>query len=233
MPDPGFKRPAHRDVLAVLNALDPPFLARAKCYFGGGTRIVLELGEYRESRDIDFLCADKDGYRMLRESVRETSLAPVARRAMRLAREVRSDQYGIRTFIARKGVNLKFEIIREARIGLEAMSVPALPVACLDRTHCFAEKFLANVDRGLDASTLSRDVVDLSFMIEGWEGASAKAGLSVAKEAYGDSVNRALGAVTRKMRDDRAYRRKCIEGLAISDTKILSAGLKSLARMAA
>ena len=232
MREPTFKRPAHKEVLAVLNDLDGPFLARAKCYFGGGTRIVLELGEYRESRDIDFLCADKDGYRLLRESVREASLAPVARKAVQLARDVRSDQYGIRTFIARQGVNLKFEIIREARIGLNPGPVPALPVACLDRTHCFAEKFLANVDRGLDASTLSRDIVDLAFMIEGWDGSDLQAGLAIAREAYGESVDRLLGAVTRRMRDDRAYRRRCIEGLSISDTKILSAGLKSLDRIA-
>lgn len=232
MREPAFKRPAHKEVLAVLGELDRSFLARVKCYFGGGTRIVLELGEYRESRDIDFLCADREGYRLLRESIRETSLEPVARKAMKLAREVRSDQYGIRTFVARPGVNLKFEIIREARIGLACASVPMLPVACLDRKHCFAEKFLANVDRGLDASTLCRDLVDLSFMIEGWDGADAKAGLSVAKEAYGDSVDRLLGAVTRKMHDDRAYRRKCIEGLAVTDTKVLSAGLKALGRMA-
>jgi nucleotidyltransferase AbiEii toxin of type IV toxin-antitoxin system len=232
MPEPHFKRPAHNEVLAVLNELDRSFLARVKCYFGGGTRIVLELGEYRESRDIHFLCADKDGYRLLRESIRETSLEPIARKTVKLAREVRCDQYGIRTFVARHAVNLKFEIIREARIALSGASVATLPVACLDRKHCFAEKFLANVDRGLDASTLSRDVVDLAFMIEGWDGADAQAGLSVAKEAYGASVERLLDAVTRKMHDDRAYRRKCIEGLAVSDSKTLSAGLKSLGRIA-
>src|SRR5690348_8824101 len=150
MPEAAFRRPAHREVIAVLRALDRSFLARAKCYFGGGTRIAMELGEYRESRDIDFLCADKDGYRLLRESVGETTLAPLAARAVKLAREVRSDQYGIRTFIARKEASLKFEIIREARIGLAATEVPLLPVACLDRVHSFAEKFLANTDRGLD-----------------------------------------------------------------------------------
>jgi len=230
MPEP-FRRPAHRVVAGVLRALDSSFLARAKCYFGGGTRIVLELGEYRESRDIAFLCADKDGYRLLRESIRETSLAPLAARAVDLAREVRSDQYGIRTFIARDGTSLKFEIIREARIALEAAQVRALPVPCLDRVHCFAEKFLANADRGLDGSTLSRDIVDLAFMTEGWTAADAVAGLSIAQEAYGESVGRQLAAVMRKMQDDRPYRNKCVEGLAISDTKILGSGIKSLGRL--
>ncbi|MEX2524403.1 MAG: nucleotidyl transferase AbiEii/AbiGii toxin family protein [Gammaproteobacteria bacterium] len=51
-----FKRPVHRQVLAILSRLDSAFLSEARCFFGGGTRIALELGEYRESRDMDFLC---------------------------------------------------------------------------------------------------------------------------------------------------------------------------------
>jgi hypothetical protein len=231
MREAAFKRPAHREVVAVLRSLDRSFLSRAKCYFGGGTRVVLELGEYRESRDIDFLCSDQGGYRLLRESIGETSLVPLASPSLKLAREVRSDQYGVRTFIDRDGRGMKFEIIREARIDLEAADVPALPVPCLDRTHCFAEKFLANADRGLDASTLSRDIVDLAFMTEGWSGIDSQAGLSIAMQAYGGSVKRQLASVTRKMHDDRAYRNKCVEGLAITDTKVLSAGLKSLGRI--
>jgi hypothetical protein len=231
MAEPVFKRPLHHEVLAVLRALDRSFLERAKCYFGGGTRIVLELGEYRESKDIDFLCADPEGYRLIRERVRETSLAPLAGSAVKLAREVRSDQYGIRTFIARHGLILKFEIIREARIALDGADVRGLPVPCLSRTHCFAEKFMANADRGMDASTLSRDIIDLAFMVEGWAAADAGAGLSLAKQAYGDSVPRALKAVTKKMLD-RAYRKKCVDGLAISETKTMSAGLKRLAGLA-
>jgi hypothetical protein len=232
MGERAFKRAAHHEVLAVLRALDRAFLDRAKCYFGGGTRIVLELGEYRESRDIDFLCSDQLGYRLLRERVKETSLSPIADRSIRLAREVRADQYGIRTFIARGEANLKFEVIREGRIPLEGSDVRGLPVACLSRAHCFAEKFLANADRGLDASTLSRDIVDLAFMVEGWSGADAEAGLTLAKRAYGESVARALAAVTRKMREDRAYRRKCVDGLSVSPTKALGPGLKRLAGMA-
>ncbi|WP_322543705.1 nucleotidyl transferase AbiEii/AbiGii toxin family protein [Pantoea eucrina] len=28
-------------------------------FFGGGTRIALEINEYRESIDVDFLCPDR------------------------------------------------------------------------------------------------------------------------------------------------------------------------------
>ncbi len=213
----------------MLSKLDRAYLARAQCYFGGGTRIVLELGEYRESKDIDFLCSSRDGYRLLRESVSESSLGPIVASVISLAREVRADQYGIRTFLESKTVKLKFEIIREARIELEAEEIAPLPVACLSRKHCFAEKFLANADRGTDGSTLSRDIVDLAYMIEGWPRADAKAGLAIAEAAYGDSVRRSLAAVIRRMRDDKAYRNRCVEGLGLTDSKVMSAGLRELA----
>lgn len=222
-------RPTHRQVLAVLSGLEPAFLAEAQCYFGGGTRIVLELGEYRESRDMDFLCANQNGYRLLRETVSEKSLGRISASKLTLARDVRADQYGIRTFVEAGEFKLKFEIIREARIRLEGETTADIPVACLTHRCCFAEKFLANADRGQDASTLSRDIVDLAFMIRGWSKEDANAGLAIAKTAYGKAVERSLTVVTDKIRKDKVYRNRCIEGLAITDTKTLSAGLKALA----
>lgn len=44
-------------VMEALRALDAAALTRAECYFGGGTRIALALGEYRESADVDFVGA--------------------------------------------------------------------------------------------------------------------------------------------------------------------------------
>ena len=58
-----FKRAHHNRILQVLQAFDPSVLSEAKCYFGGGTAIVLQLEEYRESVDIDFLCSDIEAYR--------------------------------------------------------------------------------------------------------------------------------------------------------------------------
>ena len=119
-----------------------------------------------------------------------------------------------------------------ARDLREAGRIAGLPVACLTRRHCFAEKFLANADRGLDASTLSRDIVDLAFMIEGWSKADADTGLAIARSAYGDAVHRSLAAVTAKMREDRTYRNRCIEGLAIAQPKVMTAGIRALSALA-
>lgn len=230
MSKPNIKRPAHRAVLAMLSRLDQSFLDQCRCYFGGGTSVVLELGEYRESHDIYFLCADREGYRLLRETVTETSLGAVARQGILLAREVRIDQYGIRTWLGAPNAKLKFEIVREARIDLSSRRLAGIPVSCLDRPTSFAEKFLANADRGLDASTLSRDAIDLAFMMAGWPQADAVAGIRVARDAYGTDIDRKLVSVTQKLREDKRYRLKCIEGLAVSDAKTLTAGLELLAR---
>jgi hypothetical protein len=230
MPERRFRRPAHGAVVALLRRFDRAFLDRCGCLFGGGTRIVLELGEYRESRDVDFLCASREGYRLLRESVAERSLGSLATRALPLAREVRADQYGIRTWLDADGLLVKFEILREARIGLSGSVVAGVPVTCLDPAHAFAEKFLANADRGLDASTLSRDVVDLAFMIEGWPATAVARGFAVAQEAYGAEVGRKLTAATARLREDKSWRRRVIDGLAIEDTKTLASGLARLAQ---
>ena len=226
-----FIRPGHHLVLSVLQSLDSGFLEAAGCFFAGGTRIVLELGEYRESRDVDFLCADSAGYRRIRETVREHSLGSIQSSDLQLARQVRADQYGVRTVVQHNQSTLKFEIIREGRIALDGEPVAGLPVTCLSHRCCFAEKFMANADRGLDMSTLSRDIVDLAFMIQGWSAEDAQAGLALAMTAYGKTVPDALSAVIEKMKQDRAYRSRCISGLAITEPETFSRGLRALAKL--
>lgn len=223
-----FRYPAHEQVVAILASLDSKFLSDAGCFFAGGTRIVLELGEYRQSKDVDFLCADKVGYRRLRETVSASSLGQICASDVKLAREIRADQYGIRTILQQQDTRLKFEIVREARIGIAGTSVPGIPVTCLDRAHCVAEKFLANADRGLDASTLSRDLVDLAFMIRAWSKADLDAGLQIATEAYGTTIGASLAASLQKVKDDRAYRSRCVEGLGIDNVPEMNAGLRAL-----
>jgi len=64
-----FRRQHHNDILRVLRGLNGSLLLDAECYFGGGTAIVLNLDEYRESVDINFLCASQEGYRKLRQAL--------------------------------------------------------------------------------------------------------------------------------------------------------------------
>jgi hypothetical protein len=42
-----FNRPEHQAVALALRAMAHDFLSRCQCWFGGGTEIVLELGEVK------------------------------------------------------------------------------------------------------------------------------------------------------------------------------------------
>ena len=69
-----FNRPNHQNIVRFLEKLDAELLEQAGCFFGGGTAIVLATNEYRESVDVDFLCASEDGYRQIRELVSDGHL---------------------------------------------------------------------------------------------------------------------------------------------------------------
>ena len=144
MPDqdgtaPKFRRPWHRLVGQVLESLNGELLARARCWFGGGTRVAMELGEFRESVAVDFLCADRVGYRVLRSTVTQSLLGDMASRALDLMRDIRADMYGIRTFLRVDGQPVKFEIIFEGRIPLTGEARSSFPVEVLSRVQHLAE----------------------------------------------------------------------------------------------
>lgn len=228
MPEP--LRDRHRVVYHVLGMLDAGYLADVECYFGGGTRIVLELEEYRESIDIDFLCASRAGYRVLRSGVTQGSLGEVFKRPVRLLREVRADMYGIRCFLDIDGQPVKFEIVAEGRIPLSGDALEAIPVAVLDRKSSIAEKLLANADRGRDQSTYSRDIIDLAFMAVAWPKQDWIDGFELADMAYGAAVRRELNACLDVI-EEGSWRRRCIEALSVSNARRLSAGVRALRKL--
>ena len=214
--------------MQTLAALDADFLAHAKCYFGGGTRIALALAEYRESADIDLLCADRAGYRALRSTITGKSLGRIARVPMALAREVVADRYGIRTFVQVGEEKIKFEIVSEGRIGITGGVEPGFPIPVLTPVSCFAEKFLANADRWNDESFLGRDVIDLAFMAAAWNPADAATGLAQAREAYGKAVDDALKKAVQAMSERKDYLKRCTKSLGVVDTRTMARGLRTL-----
>jgi Nucleotidyl transferase AbiEii toxin, Type IV TA system len=228
-----FKRPHHRAVAAILRALNADFLAHASCYFGGGTRLALSFGEYRESRDIDFLCSSRAGYRLLRAEVTDSSLGQILRRKLPLARDVRADRDGIRTFFAIDDMRIKFEILLEARIDLAGAVDRDLTVPVLTMEHAIAEKLLANTDRGLDESTLARDLIDLAFVAVHVDRNTLRAGLVIAEQAYGPAVRKHLALTLDRFQKHRARAKTSTEALAIDDTTVLRKGLRLLKGIAA
>ena len=227
---PDLCRSWHRLIWRVLESLNRGLLASTKCYFGGGTRIALELGEFRESVDVDFLCSDRDGYRTLRNTIRHNSLGEIFSDGFELMREVRADLYGIRTFLKVNERPVKFEIISEGRISLTGAAVAPFPVKVLDRRSCIAEKLLAHADRGRDESTHSRDLVDLAFMAGSWPDEHARAAMVAAESAYGAAVRRELAAGLARF-EDETHRGSCLESLRITDTQTLERGLVALGRL--
>lgn len=209
--------------------MDPGFLAHAACFFGGGTQLAMALGEYRESRDIDFLCSSRAGVRALREEVTNHSLGALLREdtGLELVRDVRTDRDGIRTFFTVDAVRLKFEIVFEGRIDLAGEIDRALGVPVLSREHAVAEKLLANADRGLDESTLARDLIDLAFAAAHFGKPVFATGFSIAEHAYGSAVRRYLHASLTAFRN-RSRAAECIKSLAVSDTATLRKGLRAL-----
>ena len=227
---PNFTRPWHRLVWQVLESLNRDLLARARCWFGGGTRVAMELGEFRESVDVDFLCEDREGYRILRGAVTQSSLGDIFSGKFDLMRNVRADMYGIRTFLRVDGQPVKFEVVFEGRIPLAGETRSPFPVEVLGHPSCFAEKLLANADRGRDPSTNARDVIDLAFMAANWSEDDQRIGTATAQCAYGDVVRRELDAVVSSL-NDADYRRRCLDALSVSDTGTFARGLRALERI--
>lgn len=186
-----FSRPHHQRILKLLSSLDAALLRQSECYFGGGTAIVMLLGEYRESLDIDFLCSSVEGYRAIRNVVFDKGLSGLFKESVKELREVRSDQYGIRSVLEVDGIAVTFEIVREGRIDLAEGDKMNLPVQTLSRVDLFAEKILANADRFNDEAVASRDLIDLAMMSEFWNGIPQEA-WDKAKKAYGESAVQAF-----------------------------------------
>ncbi len=211
--------------------MDAGFLERSECWFGGGTLLAMTLGEYRESRDIDFLCSSRDGFRSLRETVTSRSLGKIFRQSVELAREVRADRDGIRTFLKVSDVPIKFEIILEARIDLEGAVDETLGVPTLRRECVIAEEFLANADRGLDESTLSRDLVDLAFVAVHIGRPQLETGMAIAEQAYGTAIRKSLRSSLDGFKSNRSRANAHIGSLGVDDTQTLRKGLRLLGKL--
>ncbi len=157
----------HNKVLAILQSVRAEFFSSCQTYFGGGTLLALDYGEYRLSRDIDFLCPNGSDYSRLRRAIYEQGYSAIFAEvtAFTLIQEPRTDQYGVRFPILINGQTIKFEIISEGRISFESPSFPEWsPVACLSVSDRIAEKLLANSDRWADASTDAKDLIDLAIL---------------------------------------------------------------------
>lgn len=220
-----FERSHHQRIAHVLAALDGELLRAHACWFGGGTCIALRWGEYRESVDMDFLVSDAEGYRALRLLLTGpqglNALVRAQAQPLITPRDLRADQYGIRTFVQMDGQLIKLEIVREARIALAAPgpedmlcgihTLTALDLAC--------SKLLANADRHADDGAFSRDVIDLAMM--SLRLPSLRAAIAKAEVAYGESIRRDLAWAIDRLQTREGWLERCMSAMAIHMPKAL------------
>ncbi|WP_374029955.1 nucleotidyl transferase AbiEii/AbiGii toxin family protein [Bdellovibrio bacteriovorus] len=212
-----FKREHHKRIASILQALNADLLDQHQCLFGGGTAIVLARDEYRESVDIDFLVSDSSGYRDLRQLLVSKGIAAIARPGMQIVsmREVRADQYGVRTMLQADDIEIKFEIVFESRIELETSGKNSkiCGVSTLTSLDMATTKLLANSDRWSDSSVYSRDVIDLAMVgLPKDELALAK---SKAAEVYGESIQRDLEKAIDFLAMRKGRLEQCMDALKI------------------
>jgi hypothetical protein len=214
-----FEREHHRRIARVLEALDADALRAQGCYFGGGTAMALRFGEYRESVDIDFLVSRLDGYRHLRQALTGPGgLAAITRAgaALHPARELRADQYGLRTLLRVDEVLIKFEIVLEGRITLAEPGAgdQLCGVATLTPLDMATSKLLALSDRWRDDAVFSRDLIDLALMAP--PRALLAAALDKARAAYGASIDADLARAIADLRERPQRLDACMAALRMT-----------------
>ena len=220
-----FERPHHQKIALVLHALNGPVLQAHHCLFGGGTAMALRYGEYRESVDIDFLVSDLGSYRSLRHALTgPQGMAAITHpdaQPLQQAREMRADQYGIRTTLRVQEQPIKFEIVLEGRITLDAPapSDTLCGIATLTPLDMATSKLLANSDRCMDDGVFSRDLIDLAMMAVPLP--LLRQAVAKAEQAYGPSILRDLDKAIRRMQERQTWLDRCMQAMAIDVPKAL------------
>lgn len=219
-----FERSRHRHVAGVLSALNAPLLAEHACYFGGGTAIALRYGEYRESVDIDFLVSRLEGYRALRQLLTGPgALQAIAKpnAVLKTLREVRADQYGIRTVVRADESAIKFEIVLEGRIALETPNTAdaICGVATLTPLDMATSKLLANSDRWADDGVFSRDLIDLAMMQSGKK--LLRQAIDKSQKAYGNSITTDLAKARDRLMTRPGRLERCMQMMQMTVPKAL------------
>jgi Nucleotidyl transferase AbiEii toxin, Type IV TA system len=203
----------HQLIYRILEDLDREFLSECRAYFGGGTLLALDLGEYRTSNDIDFICPLGVDYRKLRNAISDRSSRIILQDNSPLKIErFTADQYGIRMAIVVDGIQIKTEIIAEARFDLEPPRQPSWsPVECLSISDCFTSKLLANADRYADSSIHCRDLIDLAFL----RNCQSIPPIAIEKAEAAYRVMLPLNTAVRQFQANADLRFRCYENLAI------------------
>lgn len=149
-------------------------------------------------------------------------LAPITRQGampLELLREVRADQYGIRTQVHMDGHAIKFEIVREARIVFHDPEPQdqICGIKTLTLLDLATSKMLANSDRQADDGVFSRDIIDLAMM--NLKLPQLRESLEKATQAYGSTISRDLGKAIDRMQNRQGWMERCMQAMAMDMPK--------------
>lgn len=156
----------HNLIRKALDNFNPIFLLENNVLFGGGTRIALEINEYRLSVDIDFICPNKESYRSVRQEVSNVSLGNIVRKDFVYLREIKQDRDSVRCFIEINNNPIKLEFISFADYNLNKDIGTYFNIPYIDRKACYTTKLLANADRYNNSPY--KDIFDLLAMFDNW-----------------------------------------------------------------
>lgn len=199
--------------------------------------MALRFGEYRESVDIDFLVSDLEGYRQLRQRlVGAQGIDAITRPGHRLepTREIRADQYGVRTLLHVHGIEIKLEIVLEGRITLQTPGQQDVicGISTLTALDMATSKLLANSDRWCDSAVCSRDLIDLAMMAP--SKALLRQAIEKAETAYGNAIRFDLAKAVTALREHPQRLGRCMQSMRMTDIPqaVLWARIKTLASRA-
>lgn len=184
-----FKIEHHKIIESALENFNADLLYEKNILFGGGTRIALDLGEFRKSVDIDFLCPNKDSYRAVRESVTSASLGALVKEDFHYVREILFTRDAVRAMFLFRGARLKLEFVCFDNYQITPVLDDKFPVPYINPESCFYTKLLANSDRCM--AHPYKDIVDILAMCDAW-GDIPTSSIDGAMSHYGQSVIRDL-----------------------------------------
>lgn len=214
-----FRLAHHNKILTILNSLNFDLLKEGSTYFGGGTLLALDFGEYRWSKDVDFISSvTSSGYKNLRTIVFDGGYKALFRDLSRIQiGRGTTDQYGIRMIVLVDNEPIKTEIIAEARFELDSPRyLEWSPVPCLSLNDCFTAKLLANSDRCMDDSVEARDLIDLAVLR--LQSPIPQKAVEKAERAY--EVKRPLKSAIQRFQEKPDYRQECFFNLQIDAAQI-------------
>jgi hypothetical protein len=171
------------------------------------------------------LISDANGYRELRQlltgALGLNALLRAGAQPLVTLRELRADQYGIRTQVQMDGKAIKLEIVREGRIALDAPAIDdqICGISTLTRLDMATSKLLANSDRHADDGVFSRDVIDLAMMTLPL--AILRKAMAKAEIAYGQAVARDLAKAIDRIQNRAGWLERCMQVMAIDLPKAL------------